>query len=352
MSKVHPPFAGIRIFTTSLKHVVWCFHEPRSSTTTNDGRLPLQPRGAGAPSTTFGLARGCPECDRVVAAATPAENAADPPSLPPDVITTVPASGDQLKQSPDSLVLTFNQEVDWFWGSGYVRLDRVNADQTITQLSDLSSTPDNPFDPTGTQATLLLDQPLASGEYHIVLVGGHSLATFVAGSVNDTLQDGSSWDGSTDLVLADFTVAPAVVPIVVPKGVTFHDATPLDLIGSQVTTLPGSLDPAAAQTYALYQVTLGPGHFWRLGVELDAPQTGSSLLGALTLFDSNGKVLATRDSGTGLPSSPDDPYFFTGLPTGVYYIGVSCAGNLPGQTGGYDPVTGTIGSTEQAGGAV
>ena len=285
-------------------------------------------------------------------AATPAENAAQAqPSLPPGVITTVPASGDQLKQSPDSLVLTFNQEVYFFWGSGDVRLDRVNADQTITQLSDLSSTPDNPFDPTGTQATLLLDQPLASGEYHIVLVGGPSLATFVADSVNNALQDGSSWDGSTDLVLADFTVAPAVVPIVLPKGVTFNEATPLDLIGSQVTTSSGSLDPAAAQTYALYKVTLSPGHFWRLGVELDAQRIGSSLLGALTLFDPQdpqGDVLITRDSGTGLPSSPDDPYFFTGLNPGVYYIGVSGAGNLAGQPGGYDPGTGTIGTAGQA----
>ena len=85
-----------------------------------------------------------------------------------------------------------------------------------------------------------------------------------------------------------------------------------------------------------------------LGVELDAPQTGSSLLGALTLFDPQGDVLITRDTGTGLPSSPDDPYFFTGLNPGVYYIGVSCAGDLPGQTGGYDPLTGTIGSAEQA----
>src|SRR5208337_2150128 len=122
--------------------------------------------------------------------------------------------------------------------------------------------------------------------------------------------------------------------------------------GSQVQTSSGSLDLAAAQTYALYKVTLGPGHFWRLGVELDAQRVGSSLLGALTLFDQQGNVLATRDSGTGLSSSPDDPYFFTGLNPGIYYVGVSGAGNLPGQPGGYDPVAGTIGTagSQQAGG--
>ena len=118
----------------------------------------------------------------------------------------------------------------------------------------------------------------------------------------------------------------------------------------RLTTSSGYSDLAAAQTYALYKVTLGPGHFWRLGVELDAQRIGSSLLGALTLFDQQGNVLATRDTGTGLqlPSSPDDPYFFTGLNPGVYYIGVSGAGNLAGQPGGYDPVTGTIGSAGQA----
>ena len=83
-------------------------------------------------------------------------------------------------------------------------------------------------------------------------------------------------------------------------------------------------------------------------MELDAQRIGSSLLGALTLFDLNGTVLATRDSGTGMPSSPDDPLLFHRLESGVYYIGVSGAGNLAGQPGGYDPVSGTIGSAGQA----
>ena len=115
-----------------------------------------------------------------------------------------------------------------------------------------------------------------------------------------------------------------------------------------------SLDLSVQENVNLYKITLAPGHFWRLGVELDAQRIGSNLLGALTLFDQQGNVLATRDTGTGLPSSPDDPYFFTGLNPGVYYIGVSGAGNLAGQTGGYDPVTGTIGSAgqAQAGGAM
>jgi len=82
-------------------------------------------------------------------------------------------------------------------------------------------------------------------------------------------------------------------------------------------------------------------------VELDDQRIGSNLSGALTLFDQLGNVLATRDAGTGLPSDSNDPYLFTGLNPGVYYIGVSGAGNLAGQTGGYNPVTGTTGSLGQ-----
>ena len=44
------------------------------------------------------------------------------------------------------------------------------------------------------------------------------------------------------------------------------------------------------------------------------------------------------------PISASDPYLFAGLSPGVYYVGVSGAGNLPGQPGGYDPVAGTIGT--------
>src|SRR5271157_4608442 len=63
-SKVHPPFAGNWNFMTGLKHVVWCYHEPRSSTTTNDCRLPVLPRGAGAPPAPFSSALGYRECAR------------------------------------------------------------------------------------------------------------------------------------------------------------------------------------------------------------------------------------------------------------------------------------------------
>ena len=112
-------------------------------------------------------------------------------------------------------------------------------------------------------------------------------------------------------------------------------------------SIAGSLDLSVQENVNLYKITLAPGHFWRLGVELDDQRIGSNLSGALTLFDQLGNVLATRDAGTGLPSDSNDPYLFTGLNPGVYYIGVSGAGNLAGQTGGYNPVTGTTGSLGQ-----
>ena len=54
----------------------------------------------------------------------------------------------------------------------------------------------------------------------------------------------------------------------------------------------------------------------------------------------------------GCPTTPNDPYIFTGLNPGVYYIGVSAQGTLRGRLG-YDPVNGTSGTAglAQAGGS-
>ena len=120
-------------------------------------------------------------------------------------------------------------------------------------------------------------------------------------------------------------------------------------MGTQVQSVSGSLDLShGVANVDLYKVTLAPGQQWRLGLELDAQRIGSELQGALTLFDQQGHVLATRNASTGTPTFPIDPYLFTDLNPGVYYIGVSGAGNLAGQQGGYDPVAGTFGTSEQA----
>ncbi len=317
--------------------------EPRRLLSGVPGNL-LNPTGPLSPSWVVGSPP--PQAGTLVQpAVTPADNGAQPlTSLVQSAITTVPADGAQLTQSPSSLVVTFNTVAnvnvfDNLWEDGNVQLDQVNSDGSTTPLFD----PYNPpiADVVGSQATIPLNQSLSPGNYQVVLAGGSPVSSYVSGGL---------WDPSTDQTLADFTVVPnvPVVPVV-PKGTTLADAFDLGTIGSQIEAVPGSLDLSGGQSsVALYKITLGPGHFWRLGVELDAQRVGSSLLGALTLFDQQGNVLATRDSGTGLPSSPADPYFFTGLNPGVYYIGVSGAGNLGGPPPGYDPVTGTIGSAGQA----
>src|SRR5205807_2305248 len=87
-----------------------------------------------------------------------------------------------------------------------------------------------------------------------------------------------------------------------------------------------------------------PDHLWRLDLTVAAQSIGSGLQPALTLFNAQGDVLATRNSGTGSQADPTDPYLSAGLNPGTYYVGVSGAGNLPDLTGGYDPVEGTPGT--------
>ncbi len=221
--------------------------------------------------------------------------------------------------------------------------------------SDVQLQPANPDDPTpplkaqwyvdtstDTFQNITVCVPLSPGVYNIVLL-------------ND--QDTESvWNlpspplPTPDLTLGELTIVP---PPVVNPPATLSNATALGTIGTQVQSIAGSLDLSSLENVDLYAITLGQGHFWRLGVQLEAQQIGSPLRGALSLFDSNGQVLKTSNAGTGGPDSPADPYLFSGLSPGVYYIGVSGAGNLGEQPGGYDPRgSGTFGTSgsQQAGG--
>ena len=99
-------------------------------------------------------------------------------------------------------------------------------------------------------------------------------------------------------------------------------------------------------------MSLAPGHFWQVGLSLSAYSIGSPLWPALTLFDAQGNVIKTATVGSA--TDPVDPYLFSGLSSGTYYVGVSASTNLPYTSGGYDPVNGTqeLAGLNQAGGAV
>ena len=183
-------------------------------------------------------------------------------------------------------------------------------------------------------------------------------STLPAGSYQVSLHQGSTLDFAFSLIDASAadpfwtslanSAEPATIASVTVQaqtGTTLAQATDLGLIGPAMVNVPGTLDPANVQSSVdLYEFTLAPGHLWEVGLEVSAQSIGSSLRPALSLFDDQGNVVATSNSGTGLPADPDDPYLFAGLQPGSYYVGISGAGNLPGEPGGYNPVTGVPGS--------
>ena len=256
-----------------------------------------------------------------------------------------PYNGQQLSQSPQQLVITFNSlNVAAFMGTLDVQIEELNRDGTTTpiwtgddapleetdaNLSDLVI-PLQKFDPGDFAYDNLT---LSAGKYEIELVGGTGLTGAASGAFGPGPQ---LFDPNQPYKIGEFTV--------LGGGATISTATPLGTIGSAVQTIGGSLDPNQPDSAVdLYQFTLPQGHLWQVGVAISAHSIGSPLLASLSLLDSSGNVLATRDSGT-LLSNPDDPYLFVGLKGGTYYVGVSGEGNLVGQPGGYDPVLGIPGS--------
>ncbi len=243
-------------------------------------------------------------------------------------------SAAQMTQSPSSLTINFEQDArdSGYWVDGLVQLESLgSAGSSPVSLGPAS------FDPTGDIASIPILATLVTGNYQVVLAGSDFsyLLDPTIGNTSDLL-----WDPSQPLTLANFTV--------VQPGVQLASASDLGTIGPDVQSIAGSLDLSAQENVNLYKIALGPGHFWRLGVELNAFNISSNLRGALTLFDRQGNVLATANAGTGLWSDPVDPYLYAGLNPGVYYVGVSGAGDLGGQAGGYNPVAGTSGTTGQA----
>jgi hypothetical protein len=215
----------------------------------------------------------------------------------PSPIVSDPPSGSTVAQAPPAITVIFGQPIPPGTRADF-RLDRVAADGSeslIARGPGLAESPDGSIN----QIQVSPPGPLGPGHYRLYLLGSSPLA---------------GMPGGPDLLVDDFTVAPPSSPLA--------GATDLDSPVSKITTVTGSLDladnPAAT---AYYKVELPQGHFWRLGVEVDAARIGSPLLAELSVLDAQGHPIAS--SVTGAPDAPNDPYEFLGLSPGTYYIAVA-----------------------------
>ena len=240
------------------------------------------------------------------------------------VIAIDPIPNAQLTEVPADVIVTFDRPIDpTSLSNSDIELDQVGSDGSLTWLSDATEAPG----PGDNQIELTPGEVLAPGHYRTILQGDSPIAGL----------DGVGLDG-TDQTLGDFWV--------VARGVGLDDAVDLGTPGSTPTSTPGVLDfQTNSEAVNLYKITLLAGHFWRLGLEVTAQRNGGTLASALALFDAQGNLIATDELGRS--DDPNDPYLFAGVDPGVYYIGVSGEGNIPGTPLGYDPATATPGSVEQ-----
>jgi hypothetical protein len=281
--------------------------------------------------------------------------------LPSSIAAVEPYDGQQLSQSPQDLVITFNAiPVPLLMTTLDVVLVEVNRNGTTTPLWDLDHAPPEETDDTGTELIIPMQTydpstygydnlNLLAGKYEIELVGGTGISYAASGAFGPGPQ---LWDPNQNYTISEFTV--------LGQGATLGGATQLGTVGPNVHTVLGTLNPNLSQSAVdLYQFTLAQGNLWQVGLSVSAESIGSPLLPALSLFDASGNVIATRNSGEGLPSDPDDPYLFEGLEPGTYYVAVSDSGNLPygspelpPGSSGFDLVYGTpgTGGLRQSGG--
>jgi len=184
----------------------------------------------------------------------------------------------------------------------------------------------------------LFGAALQPANYQVCIEGSTNLDQMF-----DAVEPGPAWDALWNsfqpMVIGQFAVY--------GTGASFVNASSLPALGSGVLTFTGSLNPDDYRSAVdLYQFTLGPTptNLWQFGVSVQAHSIGSPLQADVTLFRSDGTVVASGLSGTGLPGDPGDPYLFAGLAPGTYYVGVSGAGYLPYGSSGYDPTLGIPGA--------
>ena len=247
------------------------------------------------------------------------------------IISTNPSTSSKLALSPSTLTVRFDRPLDDFSiGNGDFGLVQVGSDGTTKPLAvgatKLVEVLD-PSDSTGSQIALTLAKPLIDGHYELLSLGDNQLQGI----------DGTSLanDGQ-DVVISDFTIGAESNGF--SSAVDLGIPTSTDTIHSDVLNLAG--DPSAVNYYKL---TLAPGHHWRLGLEISTQADRGRLDSTLSLFDANGHLVATNSVGRA--DDPGDPYLFAGLAPGVYYVGVSAKGNVPGPTGVYGLSNTIIGSS-------
>ena len=107
-------------------------------------------------------------------------------------------------------------------------------------------------------------------------------------------------------------------PPVEPNN-TIAQATDTSLSGSETYNISAEIDPQ--NDVDLFAVQLDAGD--QLTADIDAQSIGSSLDPILTVFDSEGTLVAQNDDSDGLDSFID----FTANSAGNYYVGVSSYGN-------------------------
>jgi hypothetical protein len=255
-----------------------------------------------------------------------------------DILSVLPSDGQtfSIADAPKQIVLDLKGIPIDSWEDNTVLLYKVGSDGVTSPVFDQYSAHAAVIDRASRTATIPLESPLDAGNYRIVLAPGDFSKRISQGS----------WDPTQDQTLAEFQVQ--------GRQATLDDAVDLGAVGSNVQVVPGYLDIRGGASFNLYKFTLGASQpSWRVGLQLDAGRIGSELQGALTLFDQQGRVIATGNSGAGISWDQTDPYLFAALEPGTYYVGISGVGNLGGQPGGYDPTTGQpgISTQSQSGGA-
>jgi methionine-rich copper-binding protein CopC len=243
------------------------------------------------------------------------------------VLLVAPAPDSTSAQAPAVLKVKFSEAILPPSVSSDFELERIAPNGSTTSVATVGNglTESLDFDPTVIDIKTAV--PLGAGEYRVVLLASSALK----GS------DFSSLAGGTDQMVGSFAIS--------SQGVGLGNAQDMGSLPSTTVSATGGLNLAEnPSAVGLYKFELPTGHFWQLGVEVNAESIGSPLLSRLSVFDASGKLVSSTIAG--LPNTPDDPYLFLGLNPGTYYIGISGIGNVPGQPGGYNIATATAGSTQ------